>query len=50
MLADDDVDLVPVVSGRRPVGVILMTDVFDTVAGHMMEAAGSKIQRSEVED
>ena len=45
-----DVDLVPVVADRRPVGVILMTDVFDTVAGHMMEAGGAAIQRSDIED
>jgi cytidylate kinase/CBS domain-containing protein len=31
------VDLVPVVAERKPVGVILMTDVFDTVAEHVME-------------
>jgi cytidylate kinase/CBS domain-containing protein len=33
------VDLVPVVDGNKPVGVILMTDVFDTVAEFIMENA-----------
>jgi cytidylate kinase/CBS domain-containing protein len=32
-----NVDLVPVVSNRKTVGVILMTDVFDTIAEHLME-------------
>jgi CBS domain-containing protein len=31
------VDLIPVVDGRKPVGVVLMTDVFDTVAEHIIE-------------
>lgn len=33
------VDLVPVVDDTKPVGVILMTDVFDTVAEFIMENA-----------
>lgn len=40
-----EVDLLPVVSDRRPVGVILMTDVFDTVAEHVME--GKKASRDD---
>jgi len=38
-----EVDLLPVLADRRPVGVILMTDVFDTVAEHVME--GRKTSR-----
>jgi cytidylate kinase/CBS domain-containing protein len=44
-----EVDLVPVVSDRRTVGVILMTDVFDTVAEHVMETSSTK-KRSEPSD
>jgi len=34
------IDLVPVLDGGRTVGVVLMTDVFDTVAEHIMERGG----------
>lgn len=37
-----EVDLVPVVEDRKPVGVILMTDVFDTVAEFVMEQGRSQ--------
>jgi cytidylate kinase/CBS domain-containing protein len=40
------VDLVPVIDEHRPVGVILMTDVFDTVAEHLLEE-GSHPRKSE---
>jgi hypothetical protein len=40
------VDLVPVLDEHRPVGVILMTDVFDTVAEHILEE-GSHPRKSE---
>lgn len=36
------VDLLPVIEDRKPVGVILMTEVFDTVAEHLMEAYGDE--------
>jgi cytidylate kinase len=45
-----EVDLVPVVSDRRSVGVILMTDVFDTVAEHVMEASGKQLRRTDTMD
>jgi CBS domain-containing protein/cytidylate kinase len=34
------VDLVPVLDGDRVVGVVLMTDIFDSVAQHIMEHGG----------
>lgn len=34
------VDLVPVLDGQRVAGVVLMTDIFDLVAQHVMERGG----------
>jgi cytidylate kinase/CBS domain-containing protein len=39
-----NIDLVPVMDGERAVGVVLMTDVFDTVAQFILER-GAKPQR-----
>lgn len=36
------VDLVPVLDNRRVVGAVLMTDIFDLVAQHVMERGGAR--------
>ena len=35
------IDLVPVLDGDRTVGVVLMTDVFDTIAEFVLERGGT---------
>jgi cytidylate kinase len=41
IMLQHNVDLVPVIDGHRPVGVILMTDVYDSVAEFIMESGGT---------
>jgi cytidylate kinase len=39
-MLEQDVDLIPVTEGARTVGVVMMTDVFDNVAEHVLERGG----------
>ena len=41
-------DLVPVIEGQRVVGVVLMTDIFDIVAQHVIEHGGGPPRPSSV--
>ncbi|NNM06322.1 MAG: CBS domain-containing protein [Gemmatimonadetes bacterium] len=36
-MLEHDVDLIPVTKGARPVGVVMMTDVFDNVSEYVLE-------------